>query len=110
MKNDEIKTTVVSRRIARKIQTRQYESADIEIECKDTIEWTSLEERQIKLRNLTQLAIIDFQETFVEVCNALGIEQKTAFIKSNKSKPDEDKKTIKKDKVEDISDIFDGLK
>ena len=102
------KKTIVSRRISRKIQTKQYESAEITIECQDEIEWTSVEDRQSKLRKVTQLAILDFQETYVSVCEALGIEKKTAFIQSDKQINKQTEDTGQKQEGS-IEDMFDGL-
>lgn len=102
--------TVVTKKIGRKINTGQYESADIVIEAQDEIEWSSIEERDKKLHKLTQLAIKDFQDTFVEVTEALGIQEKRAFVKNHGAKSAEPPKDNPKSKIgDDDFNLFDEM-
>lgn len=90
-----IKKTKAKKHIGRKIQTRPFESVSISIECEDEIEWETIDERNQKLRELTDRAIEDFKETFGQVCEVLGFEEKRAFI--NKSNDEDVKKNNKED-------------
>ena len=117
-----INKTIATKRIGRKIQPRSFESAEIMIETQDEIEWSTIEEREEGLANLTKLAIADFDETYAEVSRVLGIEEKKAFIKSDRPRPSEEaetektaekveaKKTSKTAKTDDDDfDLFDEL-
>ena len=73
--------TMCRKRIARKIQPKNFESVDISVECEDEIEWTTMAERDSKLKKLTELITIEFQDTFKKVCDELGLENKPAFGK-----------------------------
>ena len=118
MTDKKVFKTSATKRIGRKIQPRQFESVDISIECQDEIEWSTIDERSAKLTKLTNLAINDFNETFAQVCEALGIEDKRAFVHNHgaKSAAPPSKLENKPLKSEGSSadddggmDIFDGI-
>ena len=69
------------KKIGRKIQPKQFHSVEISIEAEDEIEWSDMAERQKKLDQLTALAIEDYERTFKEVCEALQVQEKKAFVK-----------------------------
>lgn len=104
------KRTTATKRIGRKIQTKQFESLDISIECTDEIEWETLEERNKKLDQLTKLAINDFDETFGQVCKAVDVSEKRAFVHAPKPEAkSEEKPKSKSNSKKDDSDIDDFL-
>ena len=105
------------KRIGRKIQPKQFESLEVTCEYEDEIVWVDNVERQKKLDNLTNLALIDFDRSMQIVCESLGVEHRPVSITLKKSdgtttqgviKTDESTKNVSP-KTEDLTDWFDGL-
>ncbi|NJL70140.1 MAG: hypothetical protein HC888_00400 [Candidatus Competibacteraceae bacterium] len=97
----ETKKTSCRKRIARTIQTKQYETLNISIESEDEIEWTSIKDRDDKLAKLTNLAIRDFEETFNQVCEAFGFDEKRVFVKQNGAVTPRDPRQVATSNAED---------
>lgn len=97
-----IRTTKVTKGINRKLWTAKYEEIEIISHVEETIEWTTLEERQKKLDAITKCVVIDFEKTRDAVLQELGLSEKKVF--GSQSEPDAIKPINK------LSDIFDGLK
>jgi len=76
-----VRKTLCRKRISRKVQPKQFESVDISVETEDEIEWSTMEEREHKLKKHNELCIKEFQETFEAVCQELGLTDKKAFGK-----------------------------
>ena len=110
---EKINKTFIRKRIGRKIQPKQFESLDISVEAEDEITWSSVDEREKKSGKMTQLVLRDYQETFDQVCVALGLQEKRAFVHGS-SKPQSAQPEAKTGEKEPISssksdDIFEGL-
>lgn len=104
------------KRIGRKIQPKQFESLEVTCEYEDEVVWTDNVDRQQKLDNLTNLALIDFDRSMQIVCESLGVEHRPVSITLKKAdgitqgviKTDEPLKNVSP-KTDDLSDWFDGL-
>jgi len=82
-----VRTSIVTKRIARKLNTAQYETLEISEEWQETIEWTDYEERARKLQNWERLQLDWYKETHDRVLDALGLGHKKAFAVEPNNKP-----------------------
>ena len=99
-----VRQTVVTRNISRTLQTAKYFSLVITGGAQDTIEWSTLKERQEKMDNLTTLAIEDFRKEHDRVLNELQLAEVHAFAKDAVKEANESKS------IEDLGiDDFDVL-
>lgn len=101
---EEKRVTHVRKHIGRKIQTKQFESAEIYVEAEDTIEWTDVKDRQAKMDKITKLLILDFQRTMDDVTKELGLKENKATISAPKETDNSKKETKKKVNSEDLFD------
>lgn len=74
--------------IQRTLSTAKYESIVIYDEIEETIEWTSLSERDRKIRNWDTLLIKSFKQTHDDVLQELNLSHKQAYFKNNLEEKD----------------------
>jgi len=75
--------SIIKKKIGRKIQTREYESLDINVEIEEEIEWSDLKERQKKTNGISKILIKDYKETMAQVLEDLKLSQVKATVTSN---------------------------
>jgi hypothetical protein len=109
--------TIVRKKIGRKIQPARFESLEVSCEWEDEITWSDPKDRQSKLDKITKAGLVDFQRSFDEVCNFLGVNDRAVNIdhqsedgtvkKGAAVTPPASNQVDKKDN--DDGDIFDGI-
>jgi|TARA_Y100000310_G_scaffold344276_1_gene456152 hypothetical protein len=67
------KTSRITKRVSRKIQTKTYENLEVTCEFSEEVEWSDMKERQEKLDRITKLLIVDFDRTLHKVMNELQV-------------------------------------
>lgn len=84
MANEEkqIRKSVIKREIKRTLKTAEYESIVIETGFEESIEWTTVSERQQKIDNWNTLCIKDFQQSSDRILKELGLSHKKAWFKN----------------------------
>lgn len=97
-KQSKPRTTKVTKGIERVYNIGNYESVRVIETLEETIEWSTIEERQTKLKNINKHLVADFNVTKKELFAGLGMSEKKAFGKE------------KSDNNATVSDdVFDGL-
>ncbi|MFW6172293.1 MAG: hypothetical protein ACOC5T_00915 [Elusimicrobiota bacterium] len=92
------RVTKVTKGIERVYNIGNYESVRVIETLEETIEWSSIEERQTKLKNINKHLVADFNITKNDLFVGLGMSEKKAFGKEKAN-----------DKVTVSDDVFDGL-
>ena len=87
-KPGKIRTSIIRKSIQRTLSTAKYESIVIHDELEETIEWSSLSERDKKIRNWDTLLIKSFKQTHDEILKELNLTHKQAFFKDNLAEKD----------------------
>lgn len=77
--DDNTRTTVCTTGLSRKIQTSKFQSLTITREVTDNISWSTMKERDMKLKHATKLAIIDYQSVFDEVLKECRLQEVNAY-------------------------------
>jgi hypothetical protein len=74
------RTSEVTRSISRKLNTAQFETIEIRESWSETVTWTTLEERDQKLKNWEALLLQSYVGTHDRILDALGLQHKKAFV------------------------------
>ena len=77
-----VRKSRIRKGIQRTLSTAKYEGLVIHDEIDEEIEWTTLEEREKKIKNWTTLLIKGFKQTHDRVLNELQLCQKRAYFKN----------------------------
>jgi len=99
-------TSLIRKKIGRKIQTKKFESLEIYVDIEEQIGWDSISERDEKTKKVTQILIKDFRNTMVDVVKELKLHRNTATIEN--SEPSSEKTT--NIDIEEVGDSLQGLK
>ena len=75
--------SIIKKKIGRKIQTKIYESLDVNVEIEEEIEWSDLKERQQKTDGISKILIKDYKETMTQVLKDLKLSQIKATVTSD---------------------------
>ena len=94
----------VTKGLNRKVWTAKYEGIEICSHVEETIEWTTLEERQKKLDAISKHVINDFKRTFDTAITELGLKSVSIFGSSERE-TEADTTVIQKSP----SEIFDAI-
>ncbi len=78
-----IRKSRIRKGIQRTLSTAKYESIVIHDEIDEEIEWTTLEERDKKIKNWTTIHIKNFKQTHDRVLEDLKLSHKRAYFKNN---------------------------
>jgi hypothetical protein len=76
----------IRKMIQRTISTAKFEGIVIADEIEETIEWSTLEERQEKIKNWEAILIDEFRQSHDHILEELGLSQKKAYFKNNLDK------------------------
>ena len=74
-----VRVSKITKGLNRKVWTAKYEGIEICSHVEETIEWTTLEERQKKLDAISQHVINDFKRTFNTAITELGLSSVSIF-------------------------------
>ncbi|HUS49890.1 MAG TPA: hypothetical protein VMZ91_06975 [Candidatus Paceibacterota bacterium] len=75
--------SIIRKKIGRKIQTKMYESLDVNVEIEEEIEWSDLKERQQKTDGISKILIKDYKKTMTQVLEDLKLSQIKATVTSD---------------------------
>ncbi len=74
-----VRKSVIRKSIQRTLSTAKFEGIVIHDEIEETIEWTTLEERQRKIKNWETLLLTTFKKSHDNILGELGLSHKKAY-------------------------------
>jgi len=83
-----LRKSIIRKGIQRTLSTAKYESIVIHDEIEEEIEWSSLEERQKKIKNWETILVQNFKQSQDRILDELGLSQKKAFFKNHLEEKD----------------------
>lgn len=75
-----LRKSIIKKNVSRKISTSKYENVVISVEITEEIEWSTLEERERKTKNINKILINDIASTIDEVLEELNLKRYDAFV------------------------------
>ena len=97
-------TSLIRKKIGRKIQTKKFESLEVYVDIEEQIGWDTISERNEKTKKVTQVLLKDFKTTMVDVIKELKLHRNTATIEnSDYSSSSEETNNI------DITEVGDSI-
>ena len=85
-KDTPVRKSLIRKSIRRTLNTAPYETLVIEDHIEEEIEWTTLEERQKKVKNWETVLLQQFQEWHDRACQDLNLQHKVAFLDTSQNK------------------------
>ncbi len=73
----------IQRQIQRTLNTAKFESIVITVGFDEEIEWSTLEERDRKVKNWETVLLKDFKESHDRILDELNLSHKKAYFKNN---------------------------
>ena len=94
LQSQDPRVSIVKKSIQRTINTAKYEGIVIKEHIEERVEWTTLQEREKKIRNWTLLLIQQYKDTEKKVMKELELHEKKAhfvdYIKNKDNRPSRD--------------------
>jgi len=78
-----VRKTRIRKGLHRTLNTERYQTLVIVNEIEEDIEWTTLAEREKKVKNWEALLLKNFKEFHDRALGELGLEHKQAYFKDN---------------------------
>lgn len=78
----QVRKSIIRKGIQRTLTTAKYESIVISDEIVEEIEWTTLEERQKKIKNWETILLQTFKQSHDNILNELSLAHKKAYFKN----------------------------
>lgn len=78
-----VRKSIIRKSIQRTLSTGKFETIVIQDGIEEEIEWTTLDERQKKLKNWETLLIQGFKQSHDRILDELSLSHKKAFFKNN---------------------------
>lgn len=102
----EIRQSLIRKGISRTVQTAKFESIVIYDHIEEVVEWTTVQERQQKIRNWDTVLVNSYKQTYNDILNELGLSHKQAHFKDAPEKePVVDDVIAELDELDDLDTL-----